>query len=70
MMMSECFTLFRHGQFTLHSGSQSAFKIDCDALTPDDIEALSKVISERLSYEIAYPVHAHSHQHLGYVDRF
>lgn len=33
--------LFNSGNFTLHSGQQSSFKIDCDALTTADLEALA-----------------------------
>ncbi len=33
--------LFRFGKFTLHSGEVSEWKIDCDALTQDDWDALA-----------------------------
>lgn len=33
--------LFRLGDFRLHSGTFSTWKIDCDALTDDDIECLA-----------------------------
>ncbi len=36
--------LFQTGDFTLHSGKQSNFKIDCDALTDEDWQALAKLI--------------------------
>ena len=36
-------SLFNLGQFTLHSGAQSPFKIDCDALTDADLEALAQI---------------------------
>ena len=35
--------LFQTGEFTLSSGIQSNFKIDCDALTDDDIETLATI---------------------------
>ncbi len=38
--------LFQLGDFTLHSGAKSKWKIECDALTDDDIEALALMISE------------------------
>jgi orotate phosphoribosyltransferase len=41
-------SLFRLGDFTLHSGSQSRWKIDCDALSPQDWEALAVMLVERL----------------------
>jgi hypothetical protein len=34
--------LFQRGQFTLHSGATSDFKIDCDALTDEDWAALAQ----------------------------
>ncbi len=40
--------LFQSGTFTLHSGSQSAWKIDCDSLTNDDLETLAQMAAEIL----------------------
>jgi orotate phosphoribosyltransferase len=40
--------LFQSGDFTLHSGEKSNFKIDCDALTDADIEALALMMAMRL----------------------
>lgn len=34
-------SLFQLGSFTLHSGEPSAYKIDCDALTDDDIKTVA-----------------------------
>lgn len=41
-------TLFRHGRFTLHSGAESDFKIDCDALAEEDLEALAWLIVRKM----------------------
>jgi orotate phosphoribosyltransferase len=41
-------SLFRLGDFTLHSGTRSSFKIDCDALTDGDWAALAVMLKERL----------------------
>lgn len=41
--------LFQLGNFTLHSGATSAWKIDCDALTDDDLAALAVMAAEQLS---------------------
>lgn len=38
--------LFNSGQFTLHLGSTSNFKIDCDALTDEDWQTSARVIYE------------------------
>lgn len=41
-------SLFQHGGFTLHSGGRSAFRIDCDALTDEDWQALAHMIADRV----------------------
>lgn len=41
-------SLFRSGDFTLHSGKRSAFKIDVDALTDAEIGTLAVALIERL----------------------
>lgn len=38
-------TLFTLGQFTSHSGAVLPFKIDCDALTDDDIDCCAVLIA-------------------------
>ena len=40
--------LFKAGEFTLHSGSKSFWKIDCDALTDEDYLGLVRMALERL----------------------
>jgi orotate phosphoribosyltransferase len=40
--------LFQIGDFTLHSGARSSFKIDCDALSGDDWAALASLIAARI----------------------
>jgi orotate phosphoribosyltransferase len=40
--------LFQLGDFTLHSGAKSKWKIECDALTSADWEALAQIASEIL----------------------
>lgn len=39
-------SLLQRGSFTLHSGQQSWFKIDCDALSDEDIEVVAAIIAE------------------------
>lgn len=41
-------SLFRLGNFALHSGQTSAWKIDCDALTDEDWKAVALMFSEIL----------------------
>lgn len=41
-------SLFRRGSFTLNSGMYSPFKIDCDALTDEDIRTIAWMIDSRL----------------------
>ena len=40
--------LFQLGNFKLHSGQRSFFKIDCDYLIDSDLECLAKIASEFL----------------------
>lgn len=40
--------LFQLGTFTLASGKQSSFKIDCDALTDADVECVASLIAQRM----------------------
>jgi len=40
--------LFKFGDITLHSGSTSNFKIDCDALSDEDIHAIAQLLAVRL----------------------
>lgn len=38
--------LFQLGDFTLNSGAKSSWKLECDALTDDDIAALAAMIRQ------------------------
>lgn len=42
--------LFQTGEFKLHSGGISNFKIECDALTEDDLETIAKLISQKFNF--------------------
>lgn len=37
--------LFKYGALTLHSGAKSMWKIDCDALTDDDLKTLAFMLT-------------------------
>lgn len=39
-------SLFQRGNFTLHSGEESWFKIDCDFLTDEDLDTLALLVAE------------------------
>lgn len=41
-------SLFKSGTFHLHSGELSEWKIDCDALTDDDLDTLAQMIGRRV----------------------
>lgn len=40
--------LFQLGEFTLHSGKKSNWKIDCDSLTDEDLECLAWIVVNEL----------------------
>lgn len=40
--------LFKLGDFTLHGGERSYFKIDCDALSDSDLVCVAWLLSQRL----------------------
>ncbi len=44
-------SLFQQKQFTLHSGSTSFFKIECDALTKEDWETLALIVAKTFSFK-------------------
>jgi len=48
--------LFRSGEFKLHSGASSNWKIDCDALTDDDWMTIAKLVGSRFFYSKAIGV--------------
>lgn len=39
-------SLFQLGNFTLNSGAVSAWKLECDALTDDDWQALARMVQQ------------------------
>lgn len=43
-------SLFELGDFRLHSGEQSAWKIECDALTDADLKALASRAASRIDF--------------------
>ena len=45
--------LFQQGDFTLHSGEWSGFKIECDALTELDWSTLAFMVSQRFVFSNA-----------------
>jgi orotate phosphoribosyltransferase len=42
--------LFNLGKFTLHSGGTCSYKIDCDYLTAEDLEALALIGSSLVTF--------------------
>ena len=44
--------LFKEGAFTSHSGRKLPYKIDCDALTDEDIGCLAFIIASETSFGI------------------
>ncbi len=48
--------IFQTGEFSLHSGGVSNFKIECDNLTDDDLETFAKLISDKVEFNFVVGV--------------
>lgn len=48
--------LFVRQDFTSHSGVQLNWKIECDALTKEELDALAQMVSHNIHYKKAYGV--------------
>lgn len=42
--------LFQYGTFRLHSGQLTTWKVECEALTRDDWQALAAIIAEHIAF--------------------
>lgn len=49
-------SLFQIKKFTSHSGKELTWKIDCDALTDEDIECLAELISGTMDFHKVYGI--------------
>jgi len=49
-------TLFEKKNFIMHAGEESDFKIECDALTSEDIGTLAYLVSKRFKFNGVYGV--------------
>jgi len=45
-------TLFKRGEFISHSGKLLPYKIDCDALTNEDIECIADIIASKVEFGV------------------
>ena len=48
--------IFQLGDFTLHSGQKSNFKIECDTLGCDDYRALAQQVANKFKFGYVYGV--------------
>lgn len=56
MVAEEEIGMFKHGDFTSHSGLTLPFKVDCDDLTDEDIECFVKIINSRAKFGVVIGV--------------
>ena len=47
---------FENGEFTTHSGLTLSFKINCDALSDEDIETLANIVRKKFKFSKVYGV--------------
>lgn len=48
--------IFQVGKFNLHSGKVSKYKIECDNLTPEDVNFFVEVVRESIEFNGVYGV--------------
>jgi orotate phosphoribosyltransferase len=48
--------LIEYGQFASHSGLMLPWKIDCDALTDEDLDGLAQIVARKLAFSKAVGV--------------
>ena len=48
--------LFEDKKFISHSGKPLSFKIECDALTDEDLATLAKLVAMNITFDLAYGV--------------
>lgn len=48
--------LFQSGEYRLHSGELSDYKLECDALTWEDLETLALIASKALVWKDVWPI--------------
>src|SRR5229473_5311299 len=48
--------LFQSGTFLLHSGSESNFKIECDALTDEYLNTIANLIAKKIRFSAVYGI--------------
>jgi hypothetical protein len=48
--------LFKDGVFTAHSGLTLDWKVDCDALTDDDLGCIARLVTQRYDFRACYGI--------------
>jgi hypothetical protein len=61
---------FNAGGIPLHSGGISDFKIDCDALTADDLTALAAKVAQRFKWETVCGIPRGGRRFADVLDRY
>ena len=49
--------LFIRDDFISHAGLPLTWKVECDALSEDDYEALAKIVSEKIKFKDVICIH-------------
>ena len=48
--------LFKGGSFKSHAGLELSFKVECDALTNNDLETLADTVGNKIEYSNVYGI--------------
>jgi hypothetical protein len=55
-IVGDLMSLFETKDFTMHSGDKGSWKIDCDALSDEDLKTIAKLIADKIWFSDVYGI--------------